>query len=239
MGNTMDTTDFDRAMVAAAFNQAALTGWSGLSIVEAARGAGLPLDQARLRFPGPGAVLLRFGLLADAAALAEPANEPLARDRLFDLLMRRFDVLQQHRAGMMALLAYLPRDPALSLALAGATTRSMAWMLEAAGISAAGLRGSLRAQGLVAVWLYTLRAWRDDESGDLASTMAALDKALDQAERFSGMMGGSASPPPDDDPVEGVVDVPAEEDSDGPTAPDRLMNSNPPPPPEAPPPPSP
>ncbi len=235
----MDTTDFDRALIAAAFDQAALTGWSGLSIVEAARNAGLPLDQARLRFPGPGAVLMRFGLLADAAALAEPANEPLARDRLFDLLMRRFDVLQQHRPGMLALLAYLPRDPALSIALAGATGRSMAWMLEAAGISAAGLRGTLRSQGLVAVWLYTLRAWRDDESADLASTMAALDKALDQAERFSGMMPGGASPAGMDDPVEGVVDVPAEPAAEPPAAPDTLMISNPPPPPEQPPPPSP
>ena len=219
-------------MVTAAFNQAALTGWSGLSIVEAARNAGLPLDQARLRFPGPGAVLLRFGLMADAAALAEPANEPLARDRLFD-------VLQQHRAGMMALLAYLPRDPALSLTLAGATTRSMAWMLEAAGISAAGVRGTLRAQGMVAVWLYTLRAWRDDESADLASTMAALDKALDQAERFSSMLPGGVTPPPDDDPVEGVVDLPAEPGDEPPAAPGQLMNSNPPPPPEPPPPASP
>ena len=234
----MDITEFDQALVTAAFNHAALTGWSGLSIVEAARNAGLPLDQARLRFPGPGAVLLRFGLMADAAALVEPANEPLARDRLFDLLMRRFDVLQQHRAGMMALLAYLPRDPALSLTLAGATTRSMAWMLEAAGISAAGIRGTLRAQGMVAVWLYTLRAWRDDESADLASTMAALDKALDQAERFSSMLPGGATPPPDDDPVEGVIDLPPEPGDDTPTPPDRLMNANPPPPPPEPPPPS-
>ncbi len=234
----MDNKEFDEALVTAAFAHAGLTGWAGLSIVEAARNAALPLDRARVRFPGPGAVLLRFGLMADSAALAEPANEPVARDRLFDLLMRRFDVLQQHRAGMLALLAYLPRDPVLSLALAGATLRSMAWMLETAGISAAGLRGTLRAQGLVAVWLYTLRAWRDDESADLASTMAALDKALDQAERYSSMLrGGSPAAAGDDDPLEGVVDLP--DDSRAPEPPNALMNANPPPPPPETPPPTP
>ena len=235
----MDSKAFDHAMVTAAFAHAGLTGWSGLSIVEAARSAGLPLDEARMRFPGPAAVLQHFGLMADAAALAEPANEPLARDRLFDLLMRRIDVLQQHRSGMLALLSYLPRDPALSLALGGATLRSMAWMLEAAGVSAAGLRGTLRAQGLVAVWVYTVRAWRDDESADLASTMAALDKALDQAERFSSMLQTGASSAAMDDVMEPDFDLPPEPDDGEPAAPDRLMSANPPPPPDVPPPASP
>ncbi len=225
----MEDTDFDHALIAAAFDQAALTGWRNLSIVEAARAAGLPLDRARARFPGPGVVLLRFGRLADQAALAEIPSEPLARDRLFDLLMRRFDVLQQHRAGMVALLQALPTLPPLALALSAATARSMGWMLEAAGVSAQGLAGRLRVTGLVGVWLYALRAWKDDASADLSGTMAALDKALDQAERFSGML--PAGKPAEEPPVEGVMDVPADEiDS---------LAANPPPPPPSEPPPSP
>jgi ubiquinone biosynthesis protein COQ9 len=227
----MDDTDFDRALIAAAFTQASLTGWRNLSIVEAAQSAGLPLDRARTRFPGPAAVLMRFGLMADQAALAEPVTEPRPRDRLFDLLMRRIDVLQAHRDGMVALLDILPTTPALSLALGGATLRSMAWMLEAAGVSATGFRGMLRAQGLVGVWVYVVRAWKDDTSADLAGTMAALDKALDQAERVSSMLGldgGETSPAPAEmDGLEGVVDVPADPGPDVPP---------PPPPPEMPPP---
>ena len=230
----MDDTDFDKALVAAAFTQAGLTGWRSLSIVEAAQSAGLPLDRARARFPGPGAVLMKFGVLADQAALAEPATEPRARDRLFDLIMRRFDVFQAHRDGVTALLQVLPTDPALSLALGGATLRSMGWMLEAAGIPATGLRGQVRANGMVGVWLYTLRAWRDDASADLAGTMAALDKALDQAERFSSMFGLTTDSPgtsvDDAEVMEGVMDVPAEPGLPTMTVPP------PPPPPDVPPP---
>ena len=40
----MDDTEIDKALVAAAFTQAGLTGWRALSIVEAAQSAGLPLD---------------------------------------------------------------------------------------------------------------------------------------------------------------------------------------------------
>ena len=236
----MDDTEIDKALVAAAFTQAGLTGWRTLSIVEAAQSAGLPLDQVRARFPGPGAVLMKFGLLADQAALAEPATELRARDRLFDLIMRRFDVLQAHREGMLALMQVLPTDPGLSLALGAATLRSMGWMLEAAGIPAVGFRGRLRANGLVAVWLYALRAWRDDASADLAGTMAALDKGLDQAERFSSMFGldteSSMRTAADEEVMEGVVDLPDEPLPEvEPEAP-HLTVPPPPPPPDVPPP---
>ncbi len=208
----MEDADFDRALVAAAFGQAALAGWRRLSLVQAAAAAGLPLDRVRARFPGTGIVLLRFGVIADQAALAQASSEPLVRDRLFELLMRRFDVLQQHRAGVLALLRALPTDPGLALLLSMTTGRSMAWLLDAAGVSTAGVRGRVRVSGLVGVWLYTLRAWQRDESADLAVTMAALDKALDRAEKLSGLVrdGGAAADSADaaEAPLEGVSDVP-------------------------------
>ncbi len=206
---TMEDAEFDRTLIAAAFEQAAATGWRRLNLVEAANTAGLPLDRVRTRFPGRLAVLARFGLMADQAALAQAPSEPLVRDRLFDLVMRRLDVLQQHRAGVLALLRVLPAEPALALLLTAATGRSRAWLLEAAGASTSGMRGRLRVSGLVGVWLYTLRAWRTDESADMAGTMAALDKARDRAEQLSDLLRDrAASGDAAEEPMEGVSDVP-------------------------------
>ena len=185
--------DFDTALLGAAFALAAELGWREVSVAEAARRASLPLEEARTRFPVKGALLLRFGVLADQAALKSSLAEGSVRERLFDLLMSRFDVLQQHRAGVLALLDALPFDPGTALLLAGATGRSMAWMLEAAGRPASGLTGMLRVDGLTAVWLWTVRAWRQDESADLSTTMAALDRALDRAEQVAGWLGRGAS----------------------------------------------
>ena len=177
----MEDTEFDGALVASAFSLAGERGWPAVSVTVAARAADLPLDRARGRFMGRNAILGRFGRLADQHALAQAASEGTNRDRLFDLVMRRVDFLQTHREGVLALKTYLPRDPGLTLMLGAATLGSMAWMLEAAGVPARGLRGSLRAQGMLAVWLSTLRAWERDASEDLSATMAALDKALDRA----------------------------------------------------------
>ncbi len=196
----MDDAEFDRALIAAAFQLAAEQGWRSVSVAAAARAAGLPLARARERFPGHSAILLRFGRLADQSALAELPSDGPTRDRLFDLLMRRIDVFQAHRAGVLALLHALPAEPPTALLLALATRRSMRWMLEATGISAAGIRGELRVKGLVAVWLWAMRAWRADESEDLSATMAALDAALrraEQAAEWLGWSGKAAKPSPD------------------------------------------
>jgi ubiquinone biosynthesis protein COQ9 len=184
----MDNDAFDRKLVEAAFTLIAERGWRRMSVAEAARQADLPLDQARGRFPVRAVVLLRFGVLADQAALALAPKEGLHRDRLFDLIMRRFDFLQSHRPGVMALLRALPTEPCVAALLAAANRRSMAWMLEGAGISARGPLGRLRTRGLLLVWLAGVRAWRNDTSPDLSATMAALDRALTRAEQVEGWL---------------------------------------------------
>ena len=186
----MSDTEFDAALIASAFRLAGERGWAQVSVAAAARAAALPLHEARARFPAKPVLLLRFGRIADQAALMDvPADGPV-RDRLFDLLMRRFDVLQAHRAGVLALLRALPADPPTALLLALATRRSMRWMLEAVDVNTRGLRGELRVRGLIGVWLWTVRAWERDDTADLSTTMAALDTALQRAERAASWLGG-------------------------------------------------
>jgi ubiquinone biosynthesis protein COQ9 len=198
----MSGPDFDQALIAAAFQRAAEVGWTRLTIVDAARAAGLSLAEARVRFPGKLALLRRFGAMLDEAALAAAPAEGPPRDRLFDLLMSRFDAMKPHRSGLRALLRHLPGDPALVVMLSCATRRSMRWMLQAAGISTAGLRGELQVRGLVAVWLWALRAFERDATDDLAPTMAALDTALQRVHSAAGWLAGerrAATTEPDAD----------------------------------------
>jgi ubiquinone biosynthesis protein COQ9 len=76
----------------------------------------------------------------------------------------------------------------------------------AAGIATSGVRGELRVKGLVAVWLWTIRAWRSDESQDLSTTMAALDAALRRAESTAERLGWRPRP------VEPAPESPATEE---------------------------
>ena len=225
MSDEANTADFDNALITSAFEQVAMRGWRGLNLVEAARAADVPLDRTRARFPDPAALLLRLGALADGAALAEASGDGVAsavasspRERLFDMLMRRFDVLQQHRAGVVALLRDLPANPGLALLLAGATASSMRWMLQGAGIETGGLRGAVRINGLVGIWLYALRAWERDDSPDLSGTMAALDRAMEQAAGYdSALRHAEPDAAPEVDPALAAVIVPEDELPPAPT----------------------
>lgn len=192
----MTDSEFDGALITEAFRIAAEAGWRVVTVADAARAAGLALARARERFPAKASILLRFGRLADQAALTDAMTDGSVRDRLFDLLMRRFDALQAQRDGIKALLRTLPTDPATALMLACATGASMRWMLQAAGVGATGARGQARVNGLVAVWLWGMRAWEQDVTEDLSATMAAVDKALERAEQVASWLSGTRPAPP-------------------------------------------
>jgi hypothetical protein len=186
----MTDEEFDASLVTAAFSLGEAQGWRKVSAAAAARYAGLDLARARARFAGRGAILKRFGALADAHALTGASDpgalqEGSVKDRLFDILLRRFDFLQTHRGGVIALFRAVPLEPALGAWLAAETLASMGWMLEGAAVSSRGVRGEIRKRGLAAVWAWGIRAWLRDESEDLSSTMAAIDTALLRAEQIA------------------------------------------------------
>jgi len=233
----MDDAEFDQKLIAAAFALAAERGWRRVSPAEAARQADLPLARARERFPSRAAILLRFGRMADQAALGDPPREGTVRDRLFYLLMQRIDVLQTHREGVLALLRALPNQPQTALLLGCATRRSMRWLLQAAGVATHGIRGDLRVKGLVGVWLWALRAWQGDETTDMSHTMAAVDTALQRAERFAGWLGGGsrpAAPPPGDEIPPGEPPSPESPPPPVPPEPPSAPQTTPPMPPAMP-----
>lgn len=192
----MSDSAFDPALVTAAFALGAEKGWRHVSPAAAAHAAGLDLAKVRFAYPTTGAILKGFGRMADAVALTGVPDDASVRDKLFDILLRRFDFLQTHRAGVLALMKFLPACPPLAAALAALNLASMGWLLEGAGVDATGLRGALRKRGLLLVWAYGLHAWSRDESEDLAATMAAVDKALARAEGFATRYGRPAAAAP-------------------------------------------
>ena len=167
---------------------AAERGWSELSLGEIAAEAGVPLSKVYPHFASKQEILAAFARRIDAAVLAEELGaeelEEPARDRLFDVVMRRFDALEPYKEALGNILYDGLRRPLDGVAGAPQLARSMRWMLEAAGIGTDGVKGMLRVKGLAAIYLATLRVWLRDDSADLAKTMAALDGHLRRVENL-------------------------------------------------------
>jgi len=173
----------DDALIAALWRVVAHHGWAGLTMGRLAAEAGLPMAALRDRFPTRFDLLLLHGKVVDRTVLAGtiPGQGGAERDRLFDVLMRRLDTMQPHRAGILRFLKEMRLDPGLAALLMPQLAVSMRWMLDAAEIETDVRRQRLIALGLVGVWIGTVRAWVEDDSEDLGHTMAALDRLLDRA----------------------------------------------------------
>lgn len=167
-------------------------GFADVALRDVADAAGLSLAELYKVYPDKVALVAAFMAKIDAEVLAgTPARsdpEETARDRLFDVMMRRYDALRSYRGALGAIRPAATRDPMLALAMGPALRRSMAAMLEAASIPSEGLSGALRQNGLLAIHYAVSRVYDKDETTDLSKTMAALDSRLKIAERWTQLL---------------------------------------------------
>src|SRR5450830_352943 len=184
------TSDRDKA-VDALMELLAEQSFEDLGLAEIAGRAGLKLSQLRTEFGSTLAIVGAHIKDIDRAVLAggggDMAEEP-ARERLFDVLVRRLEVLAPYKEAVRSLLRSARRNPGLALALNAMAVRAQQWMLEAAGIGASGPRGALRAQGAALMFGRVVSVWVDDDEEGLDRTMAALDRGLASAERWAGFL---------------------------------------------------
>ncbi len=153
--------------------------------------SGVSLAECRAEFGSVMAVLAGHMKDIDRKVLASDdgdMGEESPRERLFDVLMRRFELLAPHRPAIRSLMRSACRNPGLALALNGFAARSQAWMLNAAGIDTAGLKGAIRAQGLTLLYARVTRVWLQDDDPGLARTLAALDRELARGQRWVGFL---------------------------------------------------
>jgi len=171
--------------IAACLALVADRGWFGFALRDVAVASGQDLAGLYRRYSSRTALLRAWLGTVDRALLEGAASErdESVRDRLFDIMMRRFDLLAPWRAAIRRLSQDLRRDPLSALALASSIERAMGVVLECAGLASDGTLGRLRRRALMLIEARVLPVFCDDASDDLAATMAALDRHLKIAER--------------------------------------------------------
>ncbi len=176
-------------IVTAALALAAERGWRRLALADIAERAGVSLADLAAHYPDKTAILTAYADRIDRAMMeggSDRGDSP--RDRLFDVIMRRFDAMAGDRRALSVILRQSADDPRAVLCGGRRFLRSMALVLETAGISSSGLRGAAKVNGTATVFLYAFKTFLEDDSADHARTMAALDKGLRRAEDCFSMI---------------------------------------------------
>jgi ubiquinone biosynthesis protein COQ9 len=177
--------------IQAALELAAERGWRNVTFTAIAERSGISLADLRRDFTCKSDILRAFQAEVDAEVLAEtkPATpEQTPRDRLFDLIMTRFELMAPYKPALGRINADLCCHPGEAALLVGSTLASQYWMLEGAGARLDGVGAGLRVAGLAGIYGKVFRVWLDDTSPGLDRTMASLDRKLKTGEdRLAGI----------------------------------------------------
>lgn len=179
-------------LIAAAFAEAERRGWRGLSIPYLAKKAGMSVGEAYRIAADMPSLLDVYSERVDAQVAEDLAGEAGAldaptegewRERLFDAFMLRFDTMLRDRDALRVIFIDERRDLVGLPRAALRAQRSIARMLDAAGLGEDALLARAASVALVPLYARIFQVWLKDEP-DQAKTMAALDKALRRLERW-------------------------------------------------------
>lgn len=198
MSTTLDSA-VRRDLARAALTLAAAAPWREVTLLKLADAAARPISDFYGASLGEAVDCVEEAFdraIGDNLEALDPGQS--VRDRLFELIMRRFEAMEPHRAAVLAMEVGADRDPTLMAAAHQRHVRCARWVLALSGLEADGMTGQARAQGLGVIIGQARMAWRSDDAGDFNRTMASLDKNLRRAEEMFGRWAGFEAKPKDD-----------------------------------------
>jgi ubiquinone biosynthesis protein COQ9 len=172
-------------IVDAALRLAAEKPWREITLAAIAEASGVSLAELAQQVSGKAEILEAFARRMDSRLLASLANDPVegdAHDRLFEAMLRRFELLAPYKAAIANIAKAPAEGPAEWLHLLASSLTTQGWMLAAADIKLTGFAGDAAKLGLAKIAVDTLRIWLKDDDAGLARTMAALDRKLRDGE---------------------------------------------------------
>lgn len=172
-------------LITIAFDLIAEEGWRSLSMTTIAARSKLPLDKVYGQLSGKSDVIRQFANRMDTATFSGDVSEMdelTAKERLFELLMRRFDALKPYRAAFLEVEKRRELDCMAKTALFCRMDRLAERLLDACQSSYTGVSRRIVRRLLMAAYAKVFSVWLKDDSEDLALTMSELDKRLGQLE---------------------------------------------------------
>ena len=186
----------------AAFALAERKPWHEITMAGIAQQSGLSLAAVMRNVASKAAILRDFSRDIDKAMLVvfekyPPEGE--AHDRLFDVIIKRLEIMQPYRPVIGSVLTRRIGDPGEAAIMLQSVAITVGWIAAAAKVEEEPAWQSLGRVGLGRAYIKAVTAWVGDDDPGLSRTMAALDRALrdwaafiDRAGTVTAVIGGLA-----------------------------------------------
>ncbi|TNE27374.1 MAG: TetR/AcrR family transcriptional regulator [Alphaproteobacteria bacterium] len=172
-------------ILAAALELAAKRAWESVSLLDIARKAGVPHQDITAVFPQKyditSAVLRDIDDRMSIEDLGLDGERDSLKDRLFEIVMFRFDLLAEDREAMVSMLKPAMQSLEQAAQHKQGFCHSMRLIIEKAEMDCDHvLKEDILIAALGLVYMMTVRIWLQDDSPDMTRTMAALDRYLER-----------------------------------------------------------
>ena len=158
------------------------TPWSELTLEAIGKQAKITQTRLQALFPDKEALIPAIGLWVDAQVAAAwqdmAATDMPVKDKLFEILMARFEIMQTHKNAFVRLGTLLRATPQLATPFFKARLGAMRTALTWAGAT----NTSLAALALLGIYTMVFLRWERDSQREMEATMATLDSFLTRSE---------------------------------------------------------
>jgi ubiquinone biosynthesis protein COQ9 len=176
----------------AAFALAERRPWHEITMAAIAQQSELSIAAVMRDAPSKAAILRDFSRDIDEAMLLVFEKYPAegeAHDRLFDVIIRRLEIMQPYRTVIGSVLKRRIGDPGEAAIMLQSVAATVGWIAAAAKVEEEPAWQSLGRIGLGRAYVKAVTAWVGDDDPGLSRTMAALDRALRDWAAFSDRTG--------------------------------------------------
>ena len=176
----------EERIIAATLKLAKSNSWKNISMKIISEEAKIPLSEIIKILPTKTAILIEFNRLVDKRLSENNHNNEESvnsRDLLFELLMERFDILNENKEALVNIMKSIAKEsPATGIIGIISSLRSINRIMEICAIPNRGLLGKFRLKAIFATYLKAMYCWLEDDTPGLSKTMADLDKSLTRLE---------------------------------------------------------
>lgn len=163
-------------------------GWKYFSLKSLAKANKSDLETIKIFFKNKSQFLESFSEMIDNKVLAdidkEEFNKNSIKDNLFELIMLRFENLNNYKTGLKILISDLKKSPVELKKIVKKVLDSMDLFLEIANVKNNYLMDFIKVNIIFIIYSYVFKVWLGDQSPEMSKTMAELDKWLSEAEFY-------------------------------------------------------
>lgn len=116
--------------------------------------------------------------------ISKNLDQSTSKDMIFELIMMRFDILQNYRKSILNIFDFFIKKPQQFIFLLPSFIESMILLVSLAKIKSNGIQSNIQIKGLLIVYFSSFLVWRNDNTTSLEKTMTSLDTYLNRANKI-------------------------------------------------------